>query len=341
MNSFAWGDEQTRFFFELTPDRVMSAVEVLGIRCTGRCLPMGSMENRVYDVEIESESEKPLSLPERSRVVKFYRPGRWSETQILEEHRFLRECEQQEIPVVSPLEFPSGKTLEREKESQIYYAVFPKRGGRSPQELNTEQLEQVGRLLARIHGVGSTWEAPSRVKLDVQTYGVSNLEFLLKENWIPEDYRANYELYAREIFKIADPWFKEFPTQRIHGDCHLGNLLWGDKGFYFLDFDDFVRGPCIQDFWLLLPGKDESTQKDLNIMLDAYEQMRPIDRKSTKLIEPLRALRFIHFGAWMAKRWKDPAFPLNFPFFNTDKYWEGQVWDLREQLRFIKEISWA
>ena len=334
--SSAWGDDQTRFFFELTPDRVLDAVEAAGFRCTGRCIPLNSLENRVYSVELEWDDDIPRSIHERFRVVKFYRPSRWSEEQILEEHRFLKELLDQEIPVVAPLELPSGVTLKK-TESGIWYALFPKVGGRSPDELNEQQLERIGRLLARIHTVGAARPAPSRVHLNPDTYGLQHLEFLLKGNWVSPDVSGRYEKAVREICARSRPWFQETPVQRLHGDCHLGNLLWNDSGPFFLDFDDMVMGPCIQDLWLVAPGRDAIGRQNFEILVDAYRQVKEIDSRSFRLVEPLRALRFVHFSAWIARRWEDPSFPNHFPQFGTPRYWSEVTEDLEEQLSFIQQ----
>lgn len=329
----AWGEEQTRFFFELTPDKVLEAVEAAGLLCTGRCMALNSFENRVYDVELETD-EPPANPSANRRVVKFYRPGRWSETQILEEHQFIADLVAAEIPAIAPIEFPDGGTLRQAPGSGIWYAIFPKVGGRAPDELSDEQLRWVGRLLGRIHNVGVQREAPHRIRLDPESYGLANLEFLLSGNWLPLEIRGRYERAVREICEVVKPWFAELKPQRIHGDCHLGNLLWNRSPF-FLDFDDMVRGPAVQDIWLLIPGGDEEGRRQLNVLLEGYEEMRDFDYFTLKLIEPLRALRFVHYAAWIARRWDDPAFPQAFPQFGTHRYWNDQTEDLEQQLRLI------
>jgi Ser/Thr protein kinase RdoA (MazF antagonist) len=336
----AWGEDQTRYFFELTPDRVLDAVESSGLVCSGRCQSLNSFENRVYDVELEVdvESGSPARHPsENHRVVKFYRPGRWNEAQILEEHQFLADLVADEIPAIAPLSFPDGKTLHQMKESGIWYTVFPKVGGRAPDELSDEQLMRIGRLSARIHNVGAKRQAEHRLKLDPNTYGLANLEFLLQGNWIPLEFQGKYEKLVREICRISEPLFAATPVQRVHGDCHLGNLLWNQSGPFFLDFDDMIRAPVVQDLWLLLPGRDSEAIRQREVFLEAYCEMRAFDRAQLKLIEPLRALRFIHYTSWVARRWQDPAFPPAFPEFNTHQYWADETQDLQEQLRLISE----
>ena len=259
-----------QFFFELTPDRVLDAVESGGFRVTGRCTALNSFENRVYDVELEGEetpahpSQNRRVEPQGSRrIVKFYRPGRWSREQLLEEHEFLADLEHAEIPAIAPLAFPDGETLKQTPVGGIWYALFPKVGGRAPDELSPEQLRWIGRLLGRIHAVGASKPARNRVLLSPTTYGRENLAFLLKGNLISLEFRSRYQAAVEKICKLVEPWFNETTVQRLHGDCHLGNLLWNQQGPFFLDFDDMVRGPAVQDLWLLLPGRDQEAQKQL------------------------------------------------------------------------------
>lgn len=326
-----------RAFFELTPERVLRAVEAAGLRCTGRCLALNSFENRVYDVELELDDDAEPARPPGAnfRVVKFYRPGRWTPAQILEEHAFIRDLREAEIPAVGPVEFPDGGTLRAESESGILYSVFPKQGGRSPDELAPDQLRRIGRLLARMHVVGARRPAPHRLRLDVDTYGRANLEYLLKNSWIPVDFESRYRRAAEAIFAQVEPWFGGVETIRLHGDCHLGNLLWSSDGPYFVDFDDLVIGPPVQDLWLMMPGRDDEARRQWDALLEGYEEMREFDRRSLRLIEPLRSLRLIHYAAWVARRWDDPAFPRAFPEFNSHRYWRDQTEDLEQQLRVI------
>lgn len=338
-NKFAWGSEETKYFFELTPEKILDSVERSGLRCTGRCLTLNSMENRVYEVEIEWESDTPPKTPaEKFRIVKFYRPGRWTETQILEEHSFLKDLVDAEIPAVAPLTFSDGRTLHKMPDLDIWYSVFPKVGGRNPDELTLDQAEQVGRLLGRMHVVGKTKPAPHRVKLDPETYGKQNLEFLISSKMIPQDYLARYQGLVEEVCHLSQPLFKAAEPQRIHGDCHLGNLLWSSQGAFFVDFDDMVTGPCIQDFWLLIPGRLEENRELFNKLITGYEQFTEFNDAEVRLVEPLRALRFIHFSAWIAKRWEDPFFKRVFTQFGTAQYWQGQISDLNDQLEIIRAI---
>ena len=329
----------TRFFFELTPDRVLEAVEASGLACTGRCMALNSFENRVYDVELESEELRGSSRP---RVVtKFYRPGRWSERQILEEHEFIADLVADEIPAIAPLPFPGGGTLRRTAGSGIYYSIFPRVGGRAPDELSGEQLRRIGRLIARMHGVGSSKPAPGRVRLGPETYGRSSLRFLLEGPWIPLEFRARYQSAAEAIIEASDKLFAERAGDpiRLHGDCHLGNLLLNQDGPFFLDFDDMVTGPAVQDLWLLIPEREGAGRAQLESLLEGYEEMRAFDRAELALIEPLRALRFLHYTAWIARRWEDPAFPAAFPQFGSHRYWSDETDDLENQLALISRLS--
>ena len=330
-------------FFSLTPERVLAAVEGAGFQATGRCSALNSFENRVYDVELEPESvPSPADggTPHRSyysRVVKFYRPGRWSREQLLEEHEFLHDLQEDEIPVIAPIQFDDGTTLRQIPDSGIYYALFPKVGGRAPDELTEEQLRQIGRLIGRIHGVGARRPAPHRIELSPLTYGRQNLQYLLEQRWIPPEFESRYRNAVERICGRIEPWFEKVQVQRIHGDCHLGNLLFSQEGPVFLDFDDMVRGPAVQDLWLLLPNRGGGNQRELESLFEGYEEMRSFHRSQLKLIEPLRALRFVHYTAWLARRWEDPAFPPAFPQFNSHRYWNDETADLEQQLRLIED----
>jgi Ser/Thr protein kinase RdoA (MazF antagonist) len=332
------GTAETRYFYELTPDRILDAVEACGLRCTGRCLALNSMENRVYQVEVEVD-EAGGGLGNRFRVVKFYRPGRWSEEQILEEHQFLRDLAEHEIPVVPPVALSGGRTLARVGDLNIWCAVFPRVGGRVPEEPDRDQLEQLGRLIARVHAVGAERQAPHRVRLDSQSYGLDDLASLLEADVMPTGLRDRYRMVVERLCEITAPWFERSAYQRIHGDCHLGNVLWGRDGAFLVDFDDMVRAPCVQDLWLLVPGRDEAARQQREILLSAYEQLRELDRASLRLIEPLRALRIVHFSAWIARRWSDPAFPRVFPDFGSERYWSEELSTLQELLGLIQDAE--
>lgn len=333
----------TGYFYELTPERVLEAVESSGLRCTGRCVAMNSFENRVYDVELElDDSDEGDSSPgigsqiKNKRVVKFYRPGRWSREQILEEHEFLHDLKQAEIPVVAPLPFSDGGTLRYVPQAKIAYAIFPKVGGRAPDELTDDQVRRIGRLAARIHNVGAAKDSPHRITLNPMSYGKLNLDFLLAGNWIPLDFQSRYQDIVERLCSLITPQFEKIRYQRIHGDCHLGNLLWNQEGPFFLDFDDMVRGPAVQDLWLVIPGRDQDAMHQRRILLEGYEEFREFDRSTLALIEPLRALRYIHYSTWIARRWSDQAFKQAFPQFGSHQYWSKEVEDLEEQFKIIR-----
>jgi Ser/Thr protein kinase RdoA (MazF antagonist) len=329
--SSVWGDSDTQFFFDLHPEKILSTVESIGVRSTGRVIPLNSMENRVFEIELEQTDD--FASP---RVVaKFYRPGRWTKEQILEEHQFLLDLKEQDIHVVAPLIFPDGETVKKVADANIFCAVFPKQRGRNPDELNEDQLLRLGRLLARVHTIGASKSAPNRLRIDPEVYGLRNLDYLIESEAIPDATEHRYEAVVEEICERSAPLFERAQYQRIHGDCHFGNILWGDDGPFLVDFDDMVQGPPVQDIWLLVPGRDADSMEQLDLLISGYEEMREFDRDTLKLIEPLRALRFVHFSAWIQKRWNDPIFQKNYPIFGTEKYWREQLIDLEEQLEII------
>jgi Ser/Thr protein kinase RdoA (MazF antagonist) len=295
-------------------------------------MALNSMENRVYEVELDQDEAPVRDRWEAYRVVKFYRPGRWTKEQILEEHDFLSECREAEIPVVPPLTFPDGTTLSEVEGAGIYYAVFQKVGGRILDEMDDNQLRQIGRLLARLHGVGYRRPFKHRMTLSVPSYGRANIEYLRSNRLIPASVELHYVNVAERIFSLSESWFAEAAKQRLHGDCHIGNLLWSSGGCSIVDFDDSLMGPCVQDLWLLTPGRDAEAEAYRARLLEGYEMMRPFDRSTLRLIEPLRALRMIHFTAWIARRFEDPAFKRVFVDYGSERYW-------REQLMALQEVA--
>jgi len=312
------------FFFQLTPDIILRALEEGGFAPTGHCMALNSYENRVYDLMLDDGSHV---------VAKFYRPGRWSREAIREEHQFLLELRDDEIPVCAPLAFPGGDTI-REIEG-IFYTVWPRTGGRAPDELSDDQLGMLGRLLARIHNMGAARGAEHRISLTGESYGLQPLALLRERDLLPAHCRERYAAAVREIVNVYDTLSRDVPFHRIHGDCHLGNLLHGREGYFFLDFDDFLTGPAVQDVWMLAPARDTEGLRQRNVFLDAYRVFRDFDPSWLRLVEPLRALRYIRYAAWIAARWDDPAFPAAFPHFCTVQYWEEQTADLEEQLDII------
>jgi Ser/Thr protein kinase RdoA (MazF antagonist) len=312
--------ELTPRFNRLSPDEVYHAVEDGGRRCTGRFLILNSYENRVYELELD----------DGTRVVgKFYRPGRWSREAIREEHAFLRELAAVEVPVAAPLEVAPGETIG--EVDGILFALYSRVAGRAPEEFSDDDVKDVGRLLARIHNVGAGRDATTRPPLTPATYGRENLEFLLAAGHVAPELRAAYEALLERI----EPIFRGVPAHRIHGDCHLGNLVRTRTGLTFLDFDDMRIGPAAQDVWMLVPSADADGARQRGLLLDAYRAVRPFDDQWLRLVEPLRALRYIHYAAWIARRLDDPSFQRTFAHFGTIQYWQGQVQDLREQIARI------
>jgi len=304
-------------FFALTPDRVLEAVEVGGLRCTGRCLPLRAFENRVYEVELEDE---------RRLVVKFYRPGRWSRETILDEHTFLADLAAAEIPAVAPLDLGTGTTL-GEIEG-IYYAAFPKIRGRTLDELDAENRRRIGRTIGRMHAVGAARDAPHRLRLDATTYIREPVEVLLKGSFIPESLAPRYRDVALHIADAVAAPLAAARTQRIHGDLHYGNLLWTSDGPILVDFDDCLVGPPVQDLWLLARGRSEEARRAREDLVEGYELFREFDRSTLALSEPLRACRIVHMSGWIARRWDDPSFPQAFPNFKDHRYWMQEYEEL-------------
>jgi Ser/Thr protein kinase RdoA (MazF antagonist) len=314
----------SEFFFELTPDRVLAAIESGGYRPTGHCTPLTCLENRVYDLRLEDGSHV---------VAKFYRPERWSRDAILDEHRYLAELREAEIPVCSPLVFPGGETL-REVEG-IQFAVWSRTGGRAPDELADSQIAILGRMLARIHNVGAAGSAPHRLTLDSASAAHAPLAFLEQGGFLPPAVARRFRNCVEQVAQLYTSWSTDVPTHRIHGDCHLGNILNGTNGWFFLDFDDFVVGPAVHDVWMMLPGRDAEGVRQRTLLIDAYREFRDFESSWLRLVEPLRAFRFVFYAAWIAKRWEDPAFPSAFPHFGTTEYWETETRDLEELIEGV------
>jgi Ser/Thr protein kinase RdoA (MazF antagonist) len=316
-------------FNDLTPENVLDAVEAEGRRCTGRFIILNSYENRVYQLELDDETMV---------VGKFYRPGRWSKEAILAEHQFLKELEEVEIPVATPIDLGDGETIGTV--DGIYYSLFPRKGGRNPEELGDEQVQMLGRLVGRIHNIGAMAPAPERINLNPTSYGRANLNFLLENDLIPYDARENFKLTVESLLMRIEPMFNGIKNIRIHGDCHFGNVLWTPDGATFLDFDDMANGPAVQDIWMLVPGYDEHARLQREVLIEAYESFREFDRQEMRLIEPLRALRYIHYASWIARRWEDPIFKRTFEHFGTVQYWQKETLDLREQIGRIDMLTY-
>ncbi|TGL77252.1 serine/threonine protein kinase [Leptospira jelokensis] len=317
-------------FYQLTPDTILNAVESLGYETTGRYFVLNSVENRVYDIETAKAGRI---------VVKFYRPGKWNEKQILEEHAFLNELAEEEIPVLAPIAI-GGKTLF--EWGGIYFAIWPLRNGRIVEEIQADDLERVGALLGRIHSVGKRSQIVRRPSLDIPSYGLSSLQYILDKKLILNAALADrYEKNARSAFQVFESLIKEYkiPSQRIHGDCHKGNLLISSDGFSILDFDDFLHGPIVQDFWMLLPFGESDRRHEFFDFFSGYCMFADFDENWLKLIEPLRIIRFIHYAAWIGKRWEDPSFPSLFPHFGTEEYWLKETLDLENANRDLDEAN--
>jgi Ser/Thr protein kinase RdoA (MazF antagonist) len=322
----------THPYEQLTPDVVLDALASIGLHGDGRLLALSSYENRVYQVQLEDPFEGNDSI-----VAKFYRPGRWSDAQILEEHGFAAELMAAEIPAVGPL-LLEGRSLHHH--AGFGFSVSPRRGGRRPELDDFEVLEWIGRFLARIHTVGAGAAFEARPALDVQTFAIEPRDWLLAHDMIPLDVQGAWAKRCEEATVMISSILAAQPARRIrlHGDCHPGNILWTpDQGPHFVDLDDACTGPAVQDLWMLLSGDRRERTGQLSALLDGYEQFRDFDRRELALIEPLRTLRMIHYSAWLARRWDDPAFPPTFPWFGSSDYWQGQVQMLEEQLEAMAE----
>jgi Ser/Thr protein kinase RdoA (MazF antagonist) len=320
--------QQAESFSTLTPDCVLNALESVGLRSDGRLLALNSYENRVYQVGMEEGA--PL-------VAKFYRPARWTDDAILEEHAFVQELAEREIPVVPALA-PEGKTLHYFE--GFRFTVFPRHGGRAPELEDRDTLEWMGRFLGRIHAIGALKNFQHRPTLDIASFGEQPRDYLLAHDFIPDDldaaYRSVVELAldgVRHCFDRAGA----VRNLRLHGDCHAGNVLWTDDGPHFVDFDDSRMGPAVQDLWMLLSGERADMVRQMADVLAGYEDFCDFDERELHLIEALRTLRLIHYSAWLAQRWDDSAFKQAFPWFNTQRYWQDRILELREQVALMQE----
>ncbi len=349
-------------FESLTPDVVLDALASVGLFGDGRLQALSSYENRVYQVNLDDGAIV---------VAKFYRPERWSDDQILEEHAFSAELMAAEVSAIGPL-ILEGRSLHHF--NGFAFSVSPRRGGRAPELDDLDVLEWIGRFLARIHTVGAARPFVSRPALDVQTFGVDSREWLLSHDKVPLDVQSAWEKVSQSAIDLiathacltraegqkdhknspnsaqnsridVNPDSTPIALFRLHGDCHPGNILWtpadvpaaAGPGPHFVDLDDARTGPAVQDLWMLLSGDRSQRTRQLGALVDGYEQFRPFDRRELALIEPLRTLRLIHYSAWLARRWDDPTFPINFPWFGSSDYWQGQVQMLEEQLEAMEE----
>ena len=328
---------------QLTPDVVLDALASVDLYGDGRLTALGSYENRVYQVFLEDGARV---------VAKFYRPGRWSRPQIEEEHGFAAELEAAEIPAVAPLQL-QGATLH--EHAGFAFSLSPWRGGRQPELDDFEVLEWIGRFLARIHTVGAAQPFVTRPALNLQSFGQDSLDWLLTQRMLPLEVESAWRAACEQALALianrassqgenALFGLEDAAQIRLHGDCHPGNILWtpideatGSGGPHFVDLDDARTGPAVQDLWMLLSGDRRQRTQQLSALLDGYEQFRSFDRRELLLIEPLRTLRLIHYSAWLARRWEDPIFAINFPWFGSPDYWRGQTDMLHEQIEALQE----
>lgn len=331
-------DQNTHPYEALTPDTVLNAVDTMahctGGRTDGRQLALNSYENRVYQVGIEDAS--PI-------VVKFYRPLRWSDEAIQEEHDFSEALAQLEIPVVAPMRDDNGKSLF--EYAGFRFALYPRRGGRTLDLENPDNLMWMGRFIGRIHALGAARPFAHRPTLDIDSFGWQSYRYLMSTNFIPQDLHEAYSTLVEDVLQQVEAAFDRagaFSKIRLHGDCHPGNILWTDEGPHFVDFDDARMGPAVQDLWMLLSGERTQMTGQIDEVLSGYTEFMDFDPRELQLIEPLRTLRMIHYSAWLARRWHDPTFPMHFPWFAEPRYWEEQILGLREQAAIMNEppLQW-
>ena len=316
-------------FTRLVPDVVMDAVESVGYRCDARILELNSYENRVYQIGIEDA--EPV-------IGKFYRPERWTNQQILEEHQFTLTLKKMDVSVVPPLLLDDDATTLKEYEG-FRFALYPRRGGRAPDIDNFENLIILGRHIGRIHSSSGRATFKYRPDISVDEYGNDTRAFLLAGDFLPRDLRPAYETVSAQLLEaMADP-LAGVKRIRLHGDCHMGNILWRDNVPHFVDFDDARNGPAIQDLWMMLSGDRETQGQQMTKILEGYRDFADFNYSELRLIEPLRTLRMMYHAAWLARRWEDPAFPRAFPFFNTERYWSDHILELREQWAKLSEPS--
>ncbi len=326
-------DDATLAFADLRPEDIVATLSDLGFECDGRFLALNSYENRVYQIGIEGA---------RPVVAKFYRPGRWSDASIVEEHEFSRALAEQEIPVVAPLVI-DGTSLVHAGHYRL--AVYPCHGGRAPDLDNFELLLQLGRLVARIHLEGETQRFAHRPQIDIDSYGTDSVDYLLENDFIPDENRDAYESVAELVLDGVEACFERaggVRELRLHGDFHPGNVLVNEDRLHIVDLDDCRHGPAVQDLWMFMSGDRDEQTPQLEALLEGYQSFRRFDARELHLIEALRSLRIMHYAAWLARRWDDPAFKIAFPWFDGRRYWDEHVLALREQVALMQEppLEW-
>ncbi|WP_018691483.1 serine/threonine protein kinase [Algicola sagamiensis] len=317
--------QQTFHFQQLSPDTILDAIESVGIYPESGLLPLNSYENRVYQFKADDGQRY---------VTKFYRPERWSQAQIQEEHDFAFELMSEEVPVVAPIQ-RDGQSLFTHKD--FWFCLFPSVGGRIFEVDNLDQLEWMGRFIGRMHGVAKRKPFQYRPEISIQEYLHDARRILLEKSFVPQTLEVSFYTILEQVIQAVEPHFVDYQSQRLHGDCHSGNILWCNDAPVFVDLDDARSGPAIQDLWMMLSGDRQQQLIQLETLIESYEEFSPFNMQELKLIEPLRALRIVHYMGWLAKRWEDPAFPRNFSWFAQDKYWEQQILILKEQLAALHE----
>jgi Ser/Thr protein kinase RdoA (MazF antagonist) len=317
-------------YAKLTPDCILDAIDSAGFRCDGRMQALNSYENRVYQAWLEDGT---------SLIAKFYRPGRWPDAAILEEHRFSLELAEREIPVVAPLVLGGG-TLHTH--GGYRFALYPRRPGRSPELEDADTLRWLGRFIGRIHAVGALRSFVHRPAIDIESFGSEPSRFVLENDFVPADLRDTYRSVVEDVIGRVRRAYQRagrVPAIRLHGDCHAGNILWTGEGPHFVDLDDARMGPPVQDIWMWLSGERDAMQAQLAAVIAGYREFNDFATGQLALIEALRTLRMIHYAGWLARRWDDPAFPAAFTFFNTQRYWQDHILALREQAAALDEPS--
>jgi Ser/Thr protein kinase RdoA (MazF antagonist) len=320
-------------YTELTPEVVLNAIESVGLKTSARILALNSYENRVYQIGIEDD--EPV-------IAKFYRPNRWSDEQILEEHQFCIDLAKLDNPVIAPIELRDGLTLSNYH--GFRFAIYPRQGGYSPELDNLEHLHWIGRVIGRIHALGAIQPFKYRPEIHIKPYVIESSNFIIENGFIPDMLHDAYTSLIEDIKKLLTSPLNSYNHQtiRLHGDCYPSNILWTDKGPHFVDFDDCRNGPAVQDLWMFLSGERREQTIQISELLDGYCEFHDFNPVELNLIESLRTMRLIHYAGWLARRWDDPAFPRSFPWFNTQRYWEEHILMLREQMAALQEepLQW-